>query len=140
MKALIFLATIVTTVITSLAPSSVRAQGVFVQPFPSTDYSSTTIYIPSVEPIINSPSVGGVSTTISPTYNYNYLPNLPTNYYNSGYPIYRDRLYRQQPPIIIQQPNDYYPRSLRQTCTTSVIGSPIPSPIALDRYTGMPCN
>ncbi|WP_373545359.1 hypothetical protein [Chamaesiphon sp.] len=140
MKALIFLATIVTTVITSLTPSSVRAQGVFVQPFPSSGYSSTTIYVPSVEPIITSPTVGGGSTIIYPTYNYNYLPNSPNNYYNGGYPTYRDRLYRQQPPIIIQQPNGYFPRSVQQTCTTSVIGSPIPSPIALDRYTGLPCN
>ena len=137
MKAFIFLATIATTVITSLVPSAARAQGVFVQPFPSTGYSSTTVYIPSVEPVIISPTDRSVPF-IYPTYNYNYLPNT-TTYNDRGYPSYRDRMYRQQPPVIIQQPNPY-PRSVQPTCTTSVIGSPIPSPIALDRYTGTPCN
>ncbi len=137
MKAYIFLATIATTIMTSLIPSAARAQGVFVQPFPSTGYSSTTVYIPSVEPIIVSPTDRSVPI-IYPTYNYNYLPNS-TSYYERGYPNARDRVYRQQqPPVIITQPNSY--RSVQPTCTTSVIGSPIPNPIALDRYTGLPCN
>ena len=137
MKALIFLATIATTVVSTFVPSAATAQGVFVQPFPSTGYSSTTIYVPSVEPVIISPTDRSVPF-IYPTYNYNYLPNT-TTYYERGYPNNRNRVYRQQPPVIIQQPNGY-PRSVQPTCTTNVIGSPIPSPIALDRYTGMSCN
>ncbi|WP_373541578.1 hypothetical protein [Chamaesiphon sp.] len=136
MKALIFLATIAATVVSALLPSAAKAQGVFVQPFPSTGYSSTTIYIPSVEPILVSPT--DRTPIIYPTYNYNYQPNS-TTYYERGYPNYRNRVYRQ-PPVIIQQPKSYPRTGGQQTCTTSVIGSPIPSPIALDRYTGMPCN
>jgi hypothetical protein len=137
MKAFIFLATIATTVIGTLIPSAARAQGVFVQPFPSTGYSSTTVYIPSVEPIIIN-QTDRTTPFIYPTYNYNYLPNSNT-YYDRGYPNNRNRGYRQQPPIVIQQPNGY-PRNVQPTCTTNVIGSPIPNPIALERYTGMPCN
>ena len=136
MKVFSYLATIATTVITVLVPSLVRAQGVFVQPFPSSGYSSTTIYIPSVAPIIITPT-DRATQNIYP--NINYFPN--SIYDNSGYQIYRYRQYRQyrQPPLIFQQ-QDIYPRSIQPTCTTTIIGSPIPSPIALDRYTGTPCR
>ncbi len=136
MKVFSYLATIATTVITVLAPSMVRAQGVFVQPFPSSGYSSTTIYIPSVAPIIITPT-DRATQNIYP--NINYFPN--SIYDNSGYQIYRYRQYRQyrQPPLIFQQ-QEIYPRSIQPTCTTTIIGSPIPSPIALDRYTGTPCR
>ena len=141
MKVFSYLATIATTVITVLAPSLVRAQGVFVQPFPSSGYSSTTIYLPSVPPIIISPTDRSMQN-ISP--NGDYFPNSTTTYYDSGYQIYRDPQYRQyrqyrQPPLIFRQ-QEIYPRSVQPTCTTTIIGSPIPSPIALDRYTGTPCR
>ena len=138
MKVFSYLATIATTVITVLAPSLVRAQGVFVQPFPSSGYSSTTIYVPSVPPIIISPTDRSIQN-ISP--NGDYFPNSTTTYYDSGYQIYRDPQYRQyrQPPLIFRQ-QEIYPRSVQPTCTTTIIGSPIPSPIALDRYTGTPCR
>ena len=141
MKVFSYLATIATTVITLFAPSLVRAQGVFVQPFPSSGYSSTTIYVPSVPPIIISPTDRSIQN-ISP--NGDYFPNSTTTYYDSGYQIYRDPQYRQyrqyrQPPLIFRQ-QEIYPRSVQPTCTTTIIGSPIPSPIALDRYTGTPCR
>ena len=141
MKVFSYLATIATTVITVLAPSLVRAQVVFVQPFPSSGYSSTTIYVPSVPPIIISPTDRSIQN-ISP--NGDYFPNSTTTYYDSGYQIYRDPQYRQyrqyrQPPLIFRQ-QEIYPRSVQPTCTTTIIGSPIPSPIALDRYTGTPCR
>ena len=141
MKVFSYLATIATTVITLFAPSLVRAQGVFVQPFPSSGYSSTTIYVPSVPPIIISPTDRSMQN-ISP--NGDYFPNSTTTYYDSGYQIYRDPQYRQyrqyrQPPLIFRQ-QEIYPRSVQPTCTTTIIGSPIPSPIALDRYTGTPCR
>ncbi len=41
------------------------------------------------------------------------------------------------PVIIIQQPPVYYPQSY---CTTSVIGSPIPTPYARDSVTGAICR
>jgi len=138
MKVFSYLATIATTVITVLAPSLVRAQGVFVQPFPSSGYSSTTIYIPSVAPII----IISTDRPIQNSYpNRNYFPNLTTTYENRGDRIYRDAQYRQyrQPPLIFQQ-QEIYRRSIQPVCTTTIIGSPIPSPIALDRYTGIPCR
>ena len=141
MKVCSYLATIATTVITIFAPSLVRAQGVFVQPFPSSGYSSTTIYVPSVPPIIITPTDRSIQN-ISP--NGDYFPNSITTYDNGGDRIYRDpqhRQYRQyrQPPLIFRQ-QEIYPRSVQPTCTTTIIGSPIPSPIALDRYTGTPCR
>lgn len=141
MKVFSYLATIATTVITVLAPSLVRAQGVFVQPFPSSGYSSTTIYVPSVAPIIITPT-DRATQNIYP--NINYFPNSTATYDRSGDRIYRDPQYRQyrqyrQPPLIFQQ-QEIYPRSIQPTCTTTIIGSPIPSPIALDRYTGTPCR
>jgi hypothetical protein len=39
--------------------------------------------------------------------------------------------------IIIQQPVYAYPAS---TCSTAVVGSPIPLPYARDTRTGLPCN
>ena len=141
MKVFSYLATIATTVITVLAPNLVRAQGVFVQPFPASGYSSTTIYVPSVAPILIVPTDRSIQN-IYP--NSNYFPNSTTTYYDSGDRIYRDPQYRQyrqyrQPPLIFRQ-QEIYPRSIQSACTTTIIGSPIPSPIALDRYTGLPCN
>jgi hypothetical protein len=47
--------------------------------------------------------------------------------------------YPTSPVIVIQQPSQpvYYPQSY---CTTSVIGSPIPSPYARDSVTGAICR
>jgi hypothetical protein len=47
--------------------------------------------------------------------------------------------YPASPVIVIQQPSQpvYYPQSY---CTTSVIGSPIPSPYARDSVTGAICR
>ena len=138
MKVFSYLATIATAVITVLAPSLVRAQGVLVQPFPSSGYSSTTIYVPSVPPIIITPTDRSIGN-IDPTSDY--FPNSITTYDNGGDRIYRAPQYRQyrQPPLIFRQ-QEIYPRSVQSNCTTTIIGSPIPSPIALDRYTGLPCR
>jgi hypothetical protein len=47
--------------------------------------------------------------------------------------------YPTSPVIVIQQPSQpvYYPQSY---CTTSVIGSPIPTPYARDSVTGAVCR
>ena len=142
MKNLICLATIATTVISLFAVKSVRAQGVFVQPFPSTGYSSTTIYVPSLPEAGGYPT--GTTTIVVPvapnTYpNSSSFPGLTTTpYYGSGYP---SRYYPQnrQPTAIFPQQN-LYPRNIQSACTTSIVGSPIPSPIALNQYTGTPCR
>ena len=139
MKNLICLATIATTVITLLAVKSVQAQGVFVQPFPSTGYSSTTIYVPSL-PEAAGYANGTTTTTIvvpvSPNIysNSNYFPGSNTFYGGNGY---RNRRY-PQPTVIFTQPT-LYPRVIQSSCSTSIVGSPIPSPIALNQ-SGMPCR
>jgi hypothetical protein len=132
MKISIYLTAIATTVITCLGTGAVRAQGVFVQPFPSTGYSSTTIFVPSNVPdrgYTSSPieygavdpnlyqknSTFGSTTTI---YDYN------TNYDNNATYGSRYRNYRNPARVI---------------CSTSIIGSPIPSPIALGAN-GQPCR
>jgi hypothetical protein len=144
MKNFLSLAAIATTIITLFTPLAGQAQGIFIQPFPSTGYSSTTIYVPSVPD--DRVYTNGVTTTTStelysPSVVYpgsNSFPgSVTTPYYGSGYPT----RYRQEvrPIVIFPQPNTY-PRAVPSTCTTSIIGSPIPSPIALNRYTGTPCR
>jgi hypothetical protein len=132
MKISIYLTAIATTVISFLGTTAVRAQGVFVQPFPSTGYSSTTIFVPSTLPdrgYTSSPSEYGAvdpnlyqknGTFGSTTTLFDYNPNYDNNgTYGSRYRNYRN--------------------PTRLTCSTSIIGSPIPSPIALDAN-GQPCR
>jgi hypothetical protein len=139
MKNLICLATIATTFITFFAAKSVLAQGVFVEPFPSTGYSSTTIYVPSLSEATG--YINGTTTTtiVAPgsqsTYsNNNYFPGSNTFSGSNGY---RNRRY-PQPTVIFIQPT-LYPRSIQSACSTSIVGSPIPSPIGLNQ-SGMPCR
>ncbi len=80
---------------------------------------------------------GGYSSTTTT------IDNYPRNdsFYGSGNNYDRNRRDRRQPQvIIIQQNNGYYPSSNRSNCSTTIIGSPIPSPIPLDRSTGQPCR
>ncbi len=144
MRNFICLATIATTIITLLAPAAGKAQGVFVQPFPSTGYSSTTIYVPSVPQdrgYINDINTTTIINPISPNIypNSNSFPgSINTPYYGSSYP---NRRYIPSPQTIVIFPQqNFYPRGVQSACTTSIIGSPIPSPIALNRYTGIPCR
>jgi hypothetical protein len=127
MKNFIYLAAIATTVL--LSPGSVKAQG-----FPVGGSSSTTIYIPSIETTTTTTQVAPI--IIYP--NNNSFGNSTTTIYDGGvYPI-RHRHQYHQPMVILQQQN-IYPRAVQSTCSTSIIGSPIPSPIPLDR-SGQPCH
>lgn len=144
MKALIFLATIATTISVIALPSSVRAQG-----YPYGGSSSTTIYVPSTETTttttITTTPVQSTQTIIAPRSNslpsttvnpyYNSFPNSTT--YGSGYPMHGHRRHHQ-PTVIFPQSNSY-PGAIHSTCSISIIGSPIPSPVALDR-SGKPCR
>jgi hypothetical protein len=132
MKNLTYLAAIVTTTITLLVPISGRSQSVGIQSLPQQGYSSTTIYVPDQQTT--------TTTTVSPNLypsNGSYIQTESRS--RGGY--YRQR-YRQStdPTIIIVQPNVNYPSAVRSRCTTSIIGSPIPSPIAIDRFTGQTCQ
>jgi hypothetical protein len=146
------------TATTVLAPYVVTAQ-VVSQGFPPGGYSSTTTYY---VPFIDGSSSNSVTTQVggntvsgtssSPTSNgiYYGVGSSPT----SGIPIYQNiypgtNLFPNsnerydsgyaRPSIIIQQ-NSPYPPAIGSNCSTSIVGSPISSPVAIDRFTGLPCR
>ncbi len=130
MKSLIYLTAISTAVISLLLPGVVRAQSVFIQGFPSNGYSSTTIYIPSTETTttverVNSDIYPGSSTVTTST----------TTTSTGG--SFRNRRQQGQSTIIFRNTN---PRNTQVNCTTSIIGSPIPSPVALNSVNGGLCR
>jgi hypothetical protein len=129
MKSLIYLTAISTAVISLLLPGVVRAQSVFIQGFPSNGYSSTTIYIPSTE---TTTTVERVNSNIYPGSN-SVTTSTTTTYTGGGF---RNR--RQQGSTVIFQ--NLNPRNTQVNCTTSIIGSPIPSPVALNSVTGGLCR
>jgi hypothetical protein len=86
----------------------------------------------AVDLIGQSIEIGGYSNTTIDNF-----PRTNTFYDNDNYP--RNHLRHRQPTVIIQQ-NNIYPSNSRSNCTTTIIGSPIPSPIPIDRTTGQPCR
>jgi hypothetical protein len=133
MKNFICLTAISTAVISLLLPGAVTAQSVFVQGFPSGGYSSTTIYIPATE--TTTTTVDRVNSGFYPNSN-SVTTSTTTTYTGRGYPI-RHRHHQGSSPVIFQH---NYPRAAQGNCTTSVIGSPIPSPVALNSVTGQLCR
>jgi hypothetical protein len=134
MKNFTDLAAISIAAITLFLPASVRAQSVFIQGFPSSGYSSTTIYIPSTETTTTT-TVDRVNSNIYPNSN-SVTTSTTTTYTGGGYPI-RQRHQQGQSTVIFQ---NNYPRAVQANCTTSIIGSPIPSPVALNSVTGGLCR
>ncbi len=132
MKKFICLTAISTAVISLLLPGVVRAQSVFVQGFPSGGYSSTTIYIPSTETTTTT-TVDRVNSNIYP--GSNAVTTSTTTTYTGG--SFRNRRQQGQSTVIFQNLN---PRNTQVNCTTSIIGSPIPSPVALNPVTGGLCH
>jgi hypothetical protein len=130
MKNFIYLTTIFTAVISLLLPDPVRAQSVFIQGFPSGGYSSTTIYIPSTE---TTTTVERINSNIYP--GSNSVTTSTTTTYTGG--SFRNRRQQGQSTVIFQNLN---PRNTQVNCTTSIIGSPIPSPVALNSVTGGLCR
>ncbi|MFM2303953.1 MAG: hypothetical protein RLZZ135_1363 [Cyanobacteriota bacterium] len=135
MKYLVYLAAIATTAIALLVPGSVKAQTVVNQGFPPGGYSSTTIYVPSTETTTTT-----TTTQISPTLypSNNSITTSTDRYYDNGSTSHRYQ-HNRKPTVIFQQQN-IYSNSIQSSCTTSVVGSPIPSPIPFDRATGQPCR
>jgi hypothetical protein len=129
MKKFIYLTTIVTAVL--LAPTLVKAQG-----YPYSGSSTTTIYVPPIETTTTTTSQ--VVPTNIYSNNNSFGTSTTTTSYGSAYPLIRHRRQYPQPTVIIQQQN-IYPSAVQSSCSTSIIGSPIPSPIALDR-SGQPCR
>jgi hypothetical protein len=130
MKSFIYLTAISTAVISLLLPGVVRAQSVSIQSFPAGGYSSTTIYIPSTE---TTTTVERVNSNIYP--GSNSVTTSTTTTYTVG--SFRNRRQQGQSTVIFQNTN---PRHTQVNCTTSIIGSPIPSPIALNSVTGGLCR
>jgi hypothetical protein len=130
MKIFIYLTTISTAIISLLLPGVARAQSVLIQGFPSSGYSSTTIYIPSTE---TTTTVERVNSNIYP--GSNSVTTSTTTTYTGG--SFRNRRQQGQSTVIFQNIN---PRNTQVNCTTSIIGSPIPSPVALNSVTGGLCH
>ncbi|WP_310481459.1 hypothetical protein [Chamaesiphon sp. VAR_48_metabat_403] len=130
MKKFICLATIAISAL--LVPATVKAQG-----YPYGGSSSTTIYVPSTETTTTVTTTQVTPTIIYPS-NNSFGTSTTTTYDGGSYSVRRYRQY-PQPTVILQQQNIIYPRAIQSNCSTSIIGSPIPSPIALDR-SGNPCR
>ncbi len=141
MKYSVWLMTIVATLIAVITPTAAKAEGVGTQVIISPrGYASTTIYSPdgtattttTDQSIVNGYPAGSSTSTSITTYTNNggfYYINRPRRQFD------RDR----QPSVGFQQHHIYpYPRS--STCTTTIIGSPISSPIPLNRSNGLPCR
>jgi hypothetical protein len=77
---------------------------------------------------------GGYSSTTTTIDNY---PSNNSWHDRGNYS--RNRHQHRQERVIFQQ-NKVDAGSNRSNCTTTIIGSPIPSPIPIDRYTGQPCR
>ena len=121
-----------TAVISLFLPSVARAQSVFIQGFPASGYSSTTMYIPSTETTTTT-TVDRVNSNIYP--GSNSVTTSTTTTYTGG--SFRNRRQQSQSAIIFQNNNS---RNTQVNCTTSIIGSPIPSPVALNSVTGGLCR
>jgi hypothetical protein len=145
MKYSVWLMTIAATLLAVITPTAARSEGLGTQVIISPGgYSSTTIYEPygtttttttTDQSIVNGYPIGnpiGNSTSTSiTTYSNNggfYYINRPRRQYNR---------YRQ--PSVGFQQNNIYPYYGSSACTTTIIGSPIPSPIPLNRA-GFPCR
>jgi hypothetical protein len=129
MKNFICLTAISTAVISLSLPGIVKAQSVFMQGFPSGGYSSTTIYIPSTE----TTTVERVNSNIYPGSN-SVTTSTTTTYTGGGF---HNRRQQGQSTVIFRNNNL---RNTQVNCTTSIIGSPIPSPVALNSVTGGLCR
>jgi hypothetical protein len=134
MKSFIYLTSIASTVISLFTPESVLAQSIFGQNFISNGYSSTTIYIPSTQTTIT--TIDRINSNIYPDRN-SVTTSTTTNYSTGVAPRHRRQ---QHQPIVILQHQNIYPHPVRSHCTTSIIGSPIPSPVPLNSVTGQFCN
>lgn len=133
MKYIVYLMAIVATAISLVAPVSVRAQHIIspgIERIPLGGYHSITIY---------TPSPGNVTTNVTTRIGSGDFSFPTATPHYGGKDRFRSTIYYQQ-PLVIYQNNDRYPRAIRTNCTTTVLGSPTPSPVALDRYSGRPCG
>lgn len=161
-------ALLATVTATAVSVPNVATAQVFYQGLPSGGYSSTTTYyIPSTSSSSSNSvttQVGG-NTGYGTNYGIYSSPNYTGIYYGvgssptSGIPVYQniypgtnlfpnsnDTYYGgyarpgyARPSVIIQQNSPYLP-AIGSSCSTSIVGSPIAGPVAIDRFTGQPCR
>jgi hypothetical protein len=138
MKSLVCLLSIAMTAIVSNVPSPVRAQSAIATPgivrIPLGGFHSTTIYTPSPDNVTTN-----VTTQIG--VGDDRFPNVTGNYYGSTnrYPNQPPIVNYQQPIVTYQQPSTY-PRAILTRCVLKTLDDPERSLVAVDRYTGKPCD
>jgi hypothetical protein len=126
---LLSIASIGSVLATLLLTPLTRAQTI-AQIFPNPNYSTTTIVTPGIvtetttTPVIINGNVFGSTGVTDPNY----------------YPYSRRSWYRRPQPTIVIQSNVIYPAAGGRNCTTTIIGSPIPSPVPIDSRTGQFCR
>ncbi len=127
--------------------------------------STTTYYVPfgdATPPNSGTPTTSNIysGTNVFPIPNSGYygnrvydpalVPTVPsgysgTNLYINSEPFYGGAASSQtndrstQSTTIIQSGNGF-PPAIRSTCSTAIVGSPIASPVAVDRISGLPCQ
>ncbi len=130
MKSLICWLSLATIAIGSSVPSPARAQSAIGTPgivrIPLGGFHSTTIYTPSPDNVTTN-----VTTQIGVGDD---RPTITGNYYGST-----NRYPNQQPIVIYQQPSTY-PRAILTRCVLKTLDDPERSIVAVDRYSGKPCD
>jgi hypothetical protein len=143
MKSLGYLMTIASTAIGLAMPMSARAQSAIRTPgierVPLGGFHSTTTYTPSPD---------NVTTTVKTQIGDGDVafPPATYNYYGST-ERYRNELPSQQPlakpapsAIVIYQQPSTFPRATLTRCVLKTLDDPARSIVAVDRYTGKPCD
>jgi hypothetical protein len=97
---------------------------------------TTTIVTPSVGTYVTTDRYYHPNYTYS-TFDRHYYPS-DRSYSRVTFSNYPD--YYRQPTVIVNTNPVYYPPSIGSQCTTAIVGSPIPSAVPFDRYSGMPCR
>jgi hypothetical protein len=130
-----------TIAIAAMVPVPVRAQIPIGSPgivrVPLGGFYSTTIYTPSPNNVTTNVRtiIGGGEVL---------LPNATGNYYR--HPAVHPHSLRQPPiaidpqPIVIYQQLSTYPRAILTRCVLKTLNDPQQSLVAVDRYTGKPCD
>jgi hypothetical protein len=141
MKSLVWLLTFAIATLAPLVPTIVRAQPAIVSPgivrVPLGGFYSTTIYTPSPNNVTTNVTTKiGVGDDLFPNATSNYYRH-PAVYPHSlpQYPI----VINPQPIVIYQQPSTQ-PRATLTRCVLKTLNDPQQSLIAVDRYTGKPCD
>jgi hypothetical protein len=141
MKSLVCWLTTSLTVLAAIASTPVSAQIVVGSPgivrIPLGGFHSTTTY---------TPSPGNVTTNVKTQIGVgdDYFPNVTGSYYRNpgGYPsnLPQYPIVNNPQPIVIYQQPPTSPRATLTRCVLKTLNDPQQSLVAVDRYTGKPCD